>query len=587
MARGVPAIAGRAASRSDGELTAAVWCALFAAVLMMLMPAGPAHGQTRLPSVDRCAAGMTDLELAKTGALDRLCSQDGSKLRDPVVAVEFTGARLSEHDRLYLTARVSHFEQLIVQARDRDGSVRERRYSSQRIRPDPLDLEFTVAAPGVNKATVAIRAIFVEPRSFATIESTRLVAERPAMTPTRTRTLLILMLLGGFLLMPIIFDVIFWRLLRERFALWHAMLAGMLAAHILITGPIVFFVPLSAASLAVAASGSFTLLMVAATLFSRSFIEPGKLDPRLRAALEWCAALALALLVVRLLPGSFGQRWGLQLYFAGHAPILFVLIAAMIDGCRRGSRSAWFLAVAWTPFFVVGAVRIVSYSTDLVPPIDASWLFRIASVVEIVGTALGVADRVLRLKHQRDEALSTAEHLSGLASHDALTGLRNRHALTERFETLYCEGFTTLALLDLDRFKRVNDTLGHAIGDEVLRVVGQALSSEPEDRAVAFRLGGEEFVLLLRGGAAAERAERLRQAIPRHVAKRVPQLGGPVTASMGVVETDAGGLGSGFAALYERADTLLYEAKEAGRNRSIAERVTVFEPPARSLDAAA
>ena len=92
-----------------------------------------------------------------------------------------------------------------------------------------------------------------------------------------------------------------------------------------------------------------------------------------------------------------------------------------------------------------------------------------------------------------------------------------------------------------------------------------ARALQPGQHARAYRLGGEEFVLLLRGEDAETQAELRRQAIPAIVAHTVPGLGRPVTASMGL--TDLAG-SEDFAAIYERADKLLYEAKSAGRNRT-------------------
>ena len=151
--------------------------------------------------------------------------------------------------------------------------------------------------------------------------------------------------------------------------------------------------------------------------------------------------------------------------------------------------------------------------------------------------------------------------------------------LTERFQLLRAEGFATLALVDLDHFKRVNDTYGHATGDAVLKAVSGALM--PDGDTLVFRMGGEEFLLLLRGRDAAQRAERRRQSISARIAEDVNGLDGIVTASMGLVEIPSSVMrDASFADLYERADRLLYEAKQAGRNRTMSERLRVFVPRA-------
>jgi diguanylate cyclase (GGDEF)-like protein len=149
--------------------------------------------------------------------------------------------------------------------------------------------------------------------------------------------------------------------------------------------------------------------------------------------------------------------------------------------------------------------------------------------------------------------------------------------IEHRFERLRAEGFTTLAVLDLDHFKAVNDVHGHVVGDEVLKVAATAL--KPDDNTLAFRLGGEEFLLLLRGVDTIQRAEALRRAISVRVAREIEGLVRPQTASMGVIEVPPEAMpNTTFEELFARADRLLYEAKQAGRNRGLSERLKPFVP---------
>ena len=94
------------------------------------------------------------------------------------------------------------------------------------------------------------------------------------------------------------------------------------------------------------------------------------------------------------------------------------------------------------------------------------------------------------------------------------------------------------------------------------------------------RLGGEEFMLVLRGADGTLRAERRRRAITARIAETVPQMDRPVTASMGVVEAPGeSAAGLPFEVLYLRADKLLYRAKNEGRNRYLRETLVFGEPP--------
>ena len=183
----------------------------------------------------------------------------------------------------------------------------------------------------------------------------------------------------------------------------------------------------------------------------------------------------------------------------------------------------------------------------------------------------------LRLKLLQDE-LETKnrelEHknaeLAALAITDPLTQLHNRRYFMTRSEeelrrSQRYGGPLTILLLDVDHFKKVNDTHGHQVGDEVLVAVAQRLRASLRSTDVLARYGGEEFVVCLPetpvDGARAI-AERLRASVEAEI---VPAMGRAVTVSIGVamLRPDTQSVGS----LLENADAALYRAKRAGRNR--------------------
>ena len=164
---------------------------------------------------------------------------------------------------------------------------------------------------------------------------------------------------------------------------------------------------------------------------------------------------------------------------------------------------------------------------------------------------------------------SDIEHRSD-AVIDHLTGMLNRHALGVRVRELTQQANLTgepvgLIVGDLDHFKSINDAHGHAVGDGVLKEVAYVLRSQLRAFDLAYRLGGEEFLVLLPGAeidAASELAERLRQA----VASATMDGGMSVTMSLGV-SASLRDRPFEYESLFAEADAALYHAKHGGRDR--------------------
>jgi diguanylate cyclase (GGDEF)-like protein len=165
--------------------------------------------------------------------------------------------------------------------------------------------------------------------------------------------------------------------------------------------------------------------------------------------------------------------------------------------------------------------------------------------------------------------LSAAEvEQRGEAVLDHLTGLLNRTSLARRFEELAEQAALTgepisLIVLDIDRFKAINDEQGHARGDDVLRDLAYVVRKQLRSFELVYRLGGEEFLVALPGtnlDEAAVIAERMRLAL-----EDARPGGLVVTASFGV--SGAVGADAHFDDLFAAADASLYRAKAAGRNR--------------------
>lgn len=466
----------------------------------------------------------------------------------------------------YLFSRRSALAAVHLLAIDRDGAIRQTSISAGELRSALRGGYFKAALPDVTRDTRQIVVAFDLPSHQMTLERAYLSPADIALGPDLVRSLILLATLAGMLSMPLIFNAAFYRILREPFVLWHSMLTISLLLTILVSSglAVVLFDP-PAMTLSWITTVIFGLTVASGAMFTHSFIEPGRMHPRLRRALLWCAAWAMFLSMSHAAFPFVGRSVQSTVYTAAFAPVVVVFILSVAGALRRGSRAAKFQAVGYMPIILAGLVRLVTGVVPWLQSNDAMLLFYVGCVCEVLFTTLGVADRFMTLKRQRDNARFEADMLERLSERDALTGLLNRRAIEQNFEKFRSEGYRTLAVLDLDHFKAINDVHGHVVGDAVLKAVAEALKADPMVRA--FRLGGEEFVLLVRGEDAQAQAERRRQAIPTIVANAVPGLGRPVTASMGITDASPNA-DAQFAELYEQADKLLYDAKFSGRNRT-------------------
>ncbi len=182
---------------------------------------------------------------------------------------------------------------------------------------------------------------------------------------------------------------------------------------------------------------------------------------------------------------------------------------------------------------------------------------------------VNAAERILELQLKLLRAEETLRHQ---ANHDALTGLLNRGAIVDQLRREFdrtCRNNEPVAvvMIDLDHFKKVNDTYGHPAGDEVLIELAKRMSDQMRSYEYVGRYGGEEFLAVLAGcdlAGAIQQAERLRHAVADEPFK-LPGTLLPITASLGVASSCELRHPS-EELLLQLADTALYRAKDSGRN---------------------
>ncbi|MGR0278150.1 GGDEF domain-containing protein [Marinomonas dokdonensis] len=179
----------------------------------------------------------------------------------------------------------------------------------------------------------------------------------------------------------------------------------------------------------------------------------------------------------------------------------------------------------------------------------------------------GLKSLVVKHSKKMRDQYELEKELIELATKDKLTGVFNRHKWDE--QARQSMNFVKLghpfsiALIDVDHFKQINDTLGHDIGDLVLQQLATQIEQSISETDMLFRLGGEEFVVLFKDTRvhdAEHAAERLRLLLQDMRHEELPNI----TVSIGVTEYQDG---DELSAIVKRADTLLYQAKNAGRNQ--------------------
>ncbi len=300
-------------------------------------------------------------------------------------------------------------------------------------------------------------------------------------------------------------------------------------------------------------------------------------DPGLRATFETIDSVVIADFdpAGELLGGNAGLR-----RLCGDAPVslwqlltqptVAALLAAVPD--TQGRVHAGLLTARGLQDAMVtlrGAVLRTAAGLHLVAGYDMQEVEALSASLLVLNDEVNDAYRALALSKQALQAREA--QILKLSLTDALTGVGNRRmldeALAREVERARRQGQAlSLLILDIDHFKRVNDTCGHETGDRVLRETGSTLLQMLRSTDIATRMGGEEFVVLLTATALAEAvvcAERFRAALATHDFA----LPAPVTSSFGVAALQPQETGS---ALLARADAALYLAKQQGRNRVVA-----------------
>lgn len=365
--------------------------------------------------------------------------------------------------------------------------------------------------------------------------------------------------------------LLFWAMLRDWVYLLYAASMLLQLLYLLCSYGEAYSLPYLRALARFGAPGIWaigTLATISMIYMWQSYAGLRRATPRLSVLMRVVGVHAsVVMLMLLALPWPADKTW-----FPDVANALFlatnaIAIATLSIAWARGQRHAGYVLIAWVPLVVFTLWRALRFSGgERVDP----WLdygLPLVHAFNAVVLALGLADRMLTFRTERDRAKEHAER-------DVLTGVLNRGGIEHRLDWAVIEMEreripVSLLFIDLDQFKKINDRHGHALGDACLRAVARVLSEEFQYGDQLGRMGGEEFVLVLAGADQAHAlqiAERVRTRI-QHGCAVVDGVAVDVTASIGVAE---GAAGDTVASLIARADQAMYVAKRAGGNRVIA-----------------
>ena len=245
--------------------------------------------------------------------------------------------------------------------------------------------------------------------------------------------------------------------------------------------------------------------------------------------------------------------------------LLIAGLAVIFVGLDKPLRLGAVLSLNLLLFLLCETGVIANINRTVVIGDDAVRLLRFTTILSVVITVsvfLVLSERTARRSETALERLAATDSLTGIPNRMSfINATRREIARTERAgESL------ALMVMDIDYFKRINDTHGHPVGDDVLRIVGQGLASLLRSQDLVARVGGEEFAICCsgtEGQSLLELCERIRRHFGESVV-RTYRGDVSLTVSIGVAEREPG---EPYEALFARADAALYASKRGGRNQ--------------------
>ncbi|MBC2778058.1 sensor domain-containing diguanylate cyclase [Parasphingopyxis marina] len=549
--------------------------ALAAALLVLLGPVQASAEPGVQPFEDGCLL-QTDTPLsfaeAEARSADFDCSAGSAEVFGLYAWVRLTTADAGLPDGpLYLESDIAPVDELTVALRGSDGQWSVRRYDSEDIaRRWTAGARYSIRIDGGERAVEEILIGVDGLWSRASITTVEIVSASTAAHQRYGRSV-VFAIFCGLVLLPILYSGAFYFFLRYRFMLLHALMATSIVVYTLCSSNLVmFFFPETGLWLRIILAYSALSMAVAfAGFFSLAFIEEGIFSERQKRFVVGTSILLAVNAACMMTIYPMMPFIGRNLYHLAYLPQLAAFVVLIPYALRKGSKAAWFILGGWSLSALLASERIMRGLDLYILPTEIDYTLYLGLSLEAIVTAMGVAYRVMVLRRERDQAVAREQELQKLADTDGLTGLGNRRS----FDLALTRNPTgALAILDLDHFKQINDRYGHQVGDDVLRESGKLMRNVRAKGYCrkAYRLGGEEFALMLDARNAEEArilADAIRMTFIVTIEQAVRSLNEPITVSIGVAMID----GRPADEIFSAADTALYAAKLEGRDRVVLE----------------
>ena len=448
---------------------------------------------------------------------------------------------------------------------ERDGKLRQREQLNMNQAADSGlmfrgTLVFPLALPAQQSTTLYLRSVSYSHQWFA-IDIYNERASRLALVSVNTD----IALMVGMLLALVFYNAllyfatsnkenIYYSLYLISGLVWIALSYGLIASVFDGYGDAVFQLNMSLITMPI------FLLLFMMSIFETKLFYPT--EHRFLQAL-------IALLAVTFIWSLFDISAALKPASSLAALMMLVTFSVSISLYRKGHPLVKYFLVGHSFFVLFNILAVLTYKGILSPTYVSSHGVGIGIVLEALTLAFIISHRIKLLEDMR----ASQEDLKKQADTDPLTKLYNRRYFfpeSDYLLNLARSSRTSISIvtLDIDHFKRINDSHGHASGDKVIRLLAKTLKEESRTIDLVARLGGEEFVVLLPGAnlmEAGQFAERIRCAVQALEVTSSIGENIQVTVSIGVAEIDT--TQESIESALARADGALYEAKESGRNR--------------------